>query len=185
MRRGSASTLDESPRRSRDNIRNDRLFQRRTFGVIRIAAMEALSATAAILQILDITIRTLDVVSKFKDAPKTIRNLTIQATQLCQIVQALQANPALDPSSTPLADVLRSCLDDVREIRALLDKLASNPHDGTVEKSWKSIMRLVKEKDIGAMCATIEGHKSTLSLCLESNNVSVASISIRYTGILT
>lgn len=132
---------------------------------------EVIGALAAVLQILDFSIKSLGIISKWKGTPKAIHDLADQAEQLRGVMNALQANPAIDTAAHPIKDVLDDCLKDLQELQATFQLLDSNLGDGTIDRSWKAVRSIIKETDIQTCCRKIERHKLTLLLVLENESV--------------
>ncbi|KAL9109627.1 MAG: hypothetical protein Q9187_008144, partial [Circinaria calcarea] len=132
---------------------------------------EVIGALAAVLQLLDYSIKGLGIISKWKGTPKAIHDLAVQVQQLRGVMDALQTNPAIDTGAHPIKDVLGDCLKDLQELQATFQRLDSNLGDGTIDRSWKAVRSITKETDIQTGCRKIERHKLTLSLVLENESV--------------
>ncbi|KAL9117675.1 MAG: hypothetical protein Q9187_005787 [Circinaria calcarea] len=136
---------------------------------------EAIGTTAALLSLLEYSFKALGVVSKLRDAPKTVHELALQMKQLHQTISAIQANPALNTDTVTLEPMLLLCLDDVKIVRTQLSKVTCDLSDGVLGKSWKSLVGVIKEKSIKALCDKLERHKSTLTLYMANKNVVLLS----------
>lgn len=132
---------------------------------------EAIGTTAALLSLLEYSFKALGVVSKLRDVPKTVQELALQMQQLHQTITAIQANPALNTDTATLEPMLVLCLDDVKMVQTQLSKVTCDLSDGVLGKSRKSLVGVIKEKSIRALCDKLERHKSTLALYMANKNV--------------
>ena len=132
---------------------------------------EAVGTVASVLTLLDFTVNTLRLLSKFRDAPSVVRDLAFQTKQLQQVIGTIEINDALDVNRDPLQAILRTCLSDLLDFQEHLRRLSSAFDDAVIGKSWKTVMGVVKEKQYLRMMNTIEGHKSSLLLCLQNESM--------------
>ena len=138
---------------------------------------EVIGAIAAVLAILDSTVRALNLISKFRDVPAVVRDLTKQVNQLENVVKEIRSSSFLDPNSEALQSILRNCTIDLSTFYNRLQIVARTFDSGAINRKWGAVVATVKSKDFEEAARKIEGHKTTLLLCLQIQNSFVAILS--------
>ena len=143
---------------------------------------EIVGAVASVLTLLDHTVKTLSLISKLRDVPTVVRGLTMQAKQLEEVIRTIQSSGALDPIRDPLQAILQDSMMDLSTFHKRLQILARNLDGKTIRRTWGAVIGIVKEKEFEEAARKIEGHKTTLLLFLQTQNLFVAVFTVEVEG---
>jgi hypothetical protein len=138
-----------------------------------MSGLEVLGALAGAVQLADtclkITICAIDLFSRVRDAPETIRRRIVAVEQFVEIARLIEYNPSLQ---TPLiASVLTRARADADQLFEILTKIDAQPTAGKVVKYWKTLEGVTKEKRILAICDRLQENKASLTLYIASINL--------------
>src|SRR6266536_2934537 len=105
-----------------------------------MSGLEILGAVASAVQLADTFIKiatsTIDLFSRVRDAPETIRKRIETVKHLIDIAKLIEHNPSLQ---TPLiASVLTRARADADKLLKILTKIDAQPTAGKVVKYWKA-----------------------------------------------
>jgi hypothetical protein len=135
------------------------------------AAMEALGAVAACVQLAEIATRTLLLISKLyrkaRDAPEYVQRVDRQLSQLIALVTLLQPCfdlPAYVSASNDISAVLEDCHDQADQLARVIDGLLSKQNEPAWKRGWHAVKCLKRQEKITSISNHLERHKSTLSL---------------------
>ena len=132
------------------------------------AKMAELGVAAAVVQLLDSSIKVLGIVSKLRDAPSVTRDLLVHAERLERVVKSIQPHAT---ANSETCSALQECLKDSGELKRYLEKLTVNADGDFLEKSWKAFLAVVKQGKIGSICTKIQGHTTSLALLLPAESL--------------
>jgi hypothetical protein len=122
----------------------------------------------------NLSLQVTNFVSDVKDAPKAIKALSGELSDMCSILKQLEislekpdSGPIFPPELTKdLHNVLFSCRKVLDRLQALMKKFTAYGN----KASWQTIPRnlqfLFKEKDITKIQRSLEAHKDTLKITL-------------------
>jgi hypothetical protein len=137
-----------------------------------MSGVEILGAVASAVQLADtcmkIAICAIDLFSRVRDAPETIRKRIVAVEQLVEIARLIQHNPSLQTSL--IASVLNRARADADQLFEILTKIDAQLTAGKVVKYWKALEGVTKEKRILAMCDRLQENKASLTLYIASIN---------------
>ncbi len=134
--------------------------------------MEVLGAVASAVQLADTCLKiatcAVDLFSRIRDAPETIRKRIVAVDQLVEIARLIEHNPSLQ---TPLiASVLARARAEADQLFEILKKIDAQPTPGKMVKYWKALEGVTKEKRIVAICDRLQEIKASLTLNIASIN---------------
>lgn len=137
-----------------------------------MSGFEVLGAVAGAVQLaetcLKITTYAVDLFSRIRNAPETVRKRIVAVEQLVEIARLIENNPSLQ---TPLiASVLTRARADANQLFDILTKIDAQPTAGKVVKYWKALEGVTKEKRIMAICDGLQEIKASLTLNIASIN---------------
>lgn len=137
-----------------------------------MSGLEILGAVAGAVQLADTCLKivtyAVDLFSRVRDAPETIRKRLEEVKQLIEIARLIEHNPSLQ---TPLiASVLAGACANADQLFEILTKIDRQPTDGKVAKYWKALEGITKEKRILAICVRLQENKASLTLSIASIN---------------
>jgi N-terminal domain on NACHT_NTPase and P-loop NTPases len=137
-----------------------------------MSGVEILGAVASAVQLADtcmkIAICAIDLFSRVRDAPETIRKRIVAVQQLVEVARLIEHNPSLQ---TPLiASVLTRARADADQLFEILTKIDAQPSAGKVVKYWKALEGITREKRILAICDRLQENKALLTLYIASIN---------------
>jgi hypothetical protein len=133
-----------------------------------VEALGALGALAAISQLVGHIFKITGCISKFRDAPKSIREQSAQVEHLVDITKVIEQNPS--HQTTTVESILRDCIGDAEKLQEILRRISLDAGDGKVKKVWKTYDRVTKEKEILALFKKLEQRKTSLMLCIEATS---------------
>ena len=133
-------------------------------------ALAALGAVAAASQLAEQSLKiinfVIDLYSKVRDAPESIRKQSDQLDQLIHIAKLIEDNPPLRRDE--VVSSLRSCLDEAKKLQEILTNISTAAGDGKVKKFWRALDGVATEKRILALFENLEQKKSSLLLCIQA-----------------
>ena len=137
-----------------------------------MSGLEVLGAVASAVQLADACLKiatcAVDLFSRVRDAPETIRKRIVAVEQLVEIARLIEHNPSLQ---TPLiASVLTRARADADQLFEILTKIDAQPSAGKVVKYWKALEGITREKRILAICDRLQENKTLLTLYIASIN---------------
>lgn len=137
-----------------------------------MSGLEVLGAVASAVQLADTCLKiatcTVDLFSRIRDAPETIRKRIVAVEQLVEIARLIEHNPSLQ---TPLiASVLARARAEADQLFEILTKIDAQPTAGKVVKYWKALEGVTKEKRIMTICDRLQEIKASLTLNIASVN---------------
>jgi hypothetical protein len=136
-----------------------------------MSGIEVFATLASAVQLaqtcLNITIFAIDLFSRVRGAPETIRKRIAEIEQFIEIARLIEDEPTLQ---TPLiGSILATCHRDADQLLEILKEIDTQPTAGKVGKYWKFLV-VTKEKRILAICERLQQKKSSLILCITSVN---------------
>jgi hypothetical protein len=140
-----------------------------------MSGLEILGAFAAAAQLADAAIEIIQLISTFCkkviNAPRSIKARTIQVQQLIDIAQLIKRTPPLQTAL--IGSILKNCVKEAEDLRDVLSKLTVESDAVRVEKYWKAVVGVAKEKRILGILEKLEEERNALTLCIVSINSSV------------
>jgi hypothetical protein len=140
-----------------------------------MSGLEILGAFAAAAQLADAAIEIIQLMSTFCrkiiDTPKSIETRAIQIQQLIDIAELIKRTPPLQTAL--MGSILNNCVKEAEDLRDVLIKLMADSDSSRIEKYWKAIVGVAKEKRILGILEKLEEERSALTLCIASINSSV------------
>jgi N-terminal domain on NACHT_NTPase and P-loop NTPases len=135
-----------------------------------MSGLELLGALSGAAQLVDAGLEIIKLIStlcsKLLDAPASIKKRTIEIQHLIEIARLIQQSPSLQ--TTLISSLLMSCIEKANELRGILASVSARINAGKVEKYWKALGGVMKEKRILEICESLEQEKSALILCIAS-----------------
>ena len=130
---------------------------------------EIVGLAAAVLQLLDYSIKGLHTLSKVKGAPANILDLTTEMTLLQEVMNTVKQDQAPNAATVGIGIeiVLVQCQQDLDKLNTRLRKLAPITNDGLGTKSRKALTVAIQEQDLKTR---LKRHKDSLSLLLEQQH---------------
>jgi hypothetical protein len=125
-------------------------------------AVQLVEAGLGIIKLLHILCSTLH------DAPTSMKRRTVQVEHLIQVARVIEQNPSLQ--TTLIKSLLLNCVGKSKELECILAHLTASLDAGKVEKYWKALGGVMKEKRISDLCKSLEEEKSAIVLCIASIN---------------
>ncbi|CZR65429.1 uncharacterized protein PAC_15329 [Phialocephala subalpina] len=148
-----------------------------------MSGFEVLGAVTGAIQLADAglaIIKAFSVLySTLHDAPESFKRFSTQIQHLIDVARLIRQNPSLQTAL--ISSLLMNCVEKARELEAILEKATAKLNAGKIEKYWRTLGGVMKAKRISELCASLEGEKSALSLCIASiNSEMLQSIDTRF-----
>ena len=121
------------------------------------------SAAQLVTYSLKITTSLYEISQRIQDAPKRIRQHSIQINQLISTTQLVQQQQLLQTAH--VLTHINATLEQAKSLCAILEQLTEDYSRGSVRRYWR-ILTATKEKEILANFDRLEKEKSALILCI-------------------
>lgn len=135
-----------------------------------MSGLEVLGAISGALQLVDAGLRTVKLLhrlcSTLHDTPTSIKRRATQIEHLIQVARVIEQNPSLQ--TTLINSLLVDCVAKAKHLQSILDHLTASLSSGKIERYWKAIGGVLKEKKISELCNSLGENKSAIVLCIAS-----------------
>ncbi len=131
-----------------------------------MSGVEIFRAVAAAAHLTEQGLKIVNLYSKIRDAPESLRKHFESLDQLVEIAKLVKDNQSLQTAT--VESTLRQCLDQATALQETLSKMCVDPMDGKAMKWKKAFAGIAKEKEILALLAGLEREKSSLVLSIST-----------------
>jgi hypothetical protein len=110
--------------------------------------------------------------SSVKKAPEEVQHLVDELSALCTTFIDIEALAKIIPGPADLSpefmDRLHSCLDDLRELQAVVSDISEKLKGGRIRKTWTRLGWPLAEKPIIKILRNIRSYRTTFALTLST-----------------
>jgi len=133
--------------------------------------MEAIGAGANVLAFVVLGLNCAKTIyqtlSAVRDAPRIVQRVSTDILQLHYILeQVKQSRAAADDDA--LARHVRLCVDELKPLAAVIEKVQFTSSDVSTGKAWKKLKAFLTEKNLDMISSRVTHHIATLSLRLST-----------------
>ena len=128
-----------------------------------------MDVAASFITVVTLALRSTQViyntVSGFKNAPKTIKQMTSSLLDLSKLLEQLRDSSGSLHLAADLPDLISRCAENLRVLERKLGKLSLSTGKGA-GRFWKNVKLMLQEKDLDRMSDLVRQHVEVLSLQL-------------------
>jgi hypothetical protein len=140
---------------------------------------EAVAATAAIVQFVDVAVRLSfylsHLCSEVRNVPQRFHRLQIDLRQQIEVAQHINPrhlpDSATNVGSSTFDEFLLGYIALVDELCKTLEQLIPNKNDGIFRRGWSGFCSVKKKEEVLQMCDDLEQKKTTMWMWLSAANM--------------
>ena len=149
-------------------------------------AFTVIGLASSIVTFVDVSTKVLERLREFhsiaKETPGVFRHITIQLPLLIDIMRRIERGCAEGSFSADtqcaLSRVVEGSLSQITMLDGLIKKILPASTDSKLQRVWKAIASVPKEKDVAVILRHLEAYKSTLTLHFSQRSGAVDSASV-------